>query len=261
MVRQRYVSNELTHFVGASLRGQPDKQYTLLTEILRSGKVKSKHYQKLLYYTRVEVNSLGESVETPAVCFCDIPVADFEIHSNKYSKFGLAFTKEFLLLQGANPVFYVAAQSTTMPVREDLFEYSREQVLGSPSETKKKFSLACKQRLEYFEYWRKAHHELVYDLEQKETKPGPNEYKYMSIGWLSEYSTFINLYIFGFVKFFNPELSDDDPNNFYMEREWRVLNCVDFKLSDVVRVLIPKSYAERFRGDFPDYCGQLSFLE
>src|SRR5689334_24442201 len=50
------------------------------------------------------------------VCFCDIPVEDLPLHMKKYSQFGLAFSKGFLIGKGATPVFYV---SETSLVREN----------------------------------------------------------------------------------------------------------------------------------------------
>lgn len=41
------------------------------------------------------------------VCFCDIPNESLGIHTNKYSKFGMGFEKEFIAEQGAHPVMYV----------------------------------------------------------------------------------------------------------------------------------------------------------
>src|ERR1019366_7648127 len=41
------------------------------------------------------------------VCFCDIPLGDLDLHMRKYSRFGIAFRKEFLLKKGATPVMYV----------------------------------------------------------------------------------------------------------------------------------------------------------
>lgn len=52
---------------------------------------------------------------TGVVCFCDIPVGDLAFHARKYSKFGIAFTKAFLLNQGANPVFYIAEAELREP--------------------------------------------------------------------------------------------------------------------------------------------------
>ncbi len=46
-----------------------------------------------------------------------------------------------------------------------------------------------------------------------------------------------------------------------MEREWRVLDRVPFALSDVCRIILPESYARRFRADIPNYFGQISFVE
>ena len=42
------------------------------------------------------------------ICFCDIPVEDFEVHMQKYSRFGVSFPKSFLASRDANPVFYIA---------------------------------------------------------------------------------------------------------------------------------------------------------
>ena len=80
-------------------------------------------------------------------------------------------------------------------------------------------------------------------------------------GWVTDYSEFVNLYVFGFIKYFDPDLLEDEPKNFYMEREWRLLNCARFGLDDVVRILIPAAFARQFRKDVPDYCGQVTFVE
>lgn len=117
---QRYVSKELTHFAGRDLKrpdNTPDEdaQYDCLVKILRDG--------RLLHRrddpdgpARVAFRGDGSFVERTvieldAVYFCDIPAEDFSIHIEKYSSFGLSFLKPFLVKQGANPAFYVAANS------------------------------------------------------------------------------------------------------------------------------------------------------
>jgi Putative abortive phage resistance protein AbiGi, antitoxin len=173
------------------------------------------------------------------VCFCDIPVEDLPLHTSKYSAFGLAFLKRFLIPRGASPVFYVAWQSaSTVPdsdtgrlTRADLFDqtepevlslveaHARSQGVGSApdvGDSAQRHKAACLRSL--------VLHELL-----------------------------------PFFKFFDAELPDDAADNFYMEREWRVIGRVTFDLADVERVIIPRAYAARFRNDLPEYVGQLTF--
>jgi hypothetical protein len=70
---------------------------------------------------------------------------------------------------------------------------------------------------------------------------------------------FLSWYLFPYVKFFNPYLADDDPVNFYMEREWRVVGAVPFCLVDIERLLVPKEFAGRLRTDLSEYSGQTTF--
>lgn len=75
------------------------------------------------------------------------------------------------------------------------------------------------------------------------------------------FQSFVNFNVFGYVKPFNDSLADDDVNNYYMEREWRIVGNLDFKLQDVYRVILPQSYVKQFKSDFPDYCGQITFSD
>ena len=72
---------------------------------------------------------------------------------------------------------------------------------------------------------------------------------------------FVFCNLLGFVKCFDSSLPDDDPNNYYMEREWRVAGNVSFTLKDIHRVIFPRAYAERFRIDVPEYVGQIHFAD
>ena|ERR1700680_4670543 len=112
---QRYVSNELSHFVG---RGLPEnEQYeTLINKILKPGWLTYPPHNITTLGRTLEVDfskpiSTDEALKYQVVCFCDIPEPDLAIHVNKYSKFGLSFKKAFLINQGASPVFYVANET------------------------------------------------------------------------------------------------------------------------------------------------------
>lgn len=261
---QRYVSKELTHFVGASLRSDEERQYSLFRHIIQTGILKSREYNEsgggLFYASLATPNAVGEPTLSTAVCFCDIPVADLQIHSTKYSRFGLAFRKEFLVQQGANPIFYVAKESVTLPVYRDIFEFGKPLPEGETRE-RRPYEIEPKQRYDFFEFWRGAHHQMCHQIVSAQQSPPPIPYEFMKGMWWSDYSAFVNLYVFGFVKYIDVGLADDDPKNFYMEHEWRLLNCARFQLDDIVHVLLPESFARRFRADFPEYFGQVTFID
>ena len=60
-----------------------------------------------------------------------------------------------------------------------------------------------------------------------------------------------------YVKLYDVTLPDDDPDNYYMEREWRSLNNIEFTLADIQKVYLPnESYKNKFIEEFPDYAGE-----
>src|SRR5882672_6325152 len=109
-----YVSKELTHFTAWD-KETPQEQYDVLVQILRSGWLTTNKdapgQPKPVAFIPGRRISKNRFYDSRAICFCDIPVDDFGIHIAKYSPFGLAFTKNFLLQRGANPVFYIANDS------------------------------------------------------------------------------------------------------------------------------------------------------
>ena len=237
-MEQRYISNELTHFVGRSFRSEfnaHEKQYRLMVSILRSGSLGRK----------VEAPPLGASDQKFSdnefyrhnlVCFSDIPVPDLGLHMGKFSRFGLAFEKSFLIRKGANPVFYVARNARALDPGDrerllwELFEQNHEQL------------------------WR-----LFASLGAAEEKEGCEVAPGFGTDKVKKLFDFLVRHVFSFVKFYDEGLLADDMNNFYMEREWRILGTLDFELSDVRRVIFPEKFARSFRRDAPEYFGEITF--
>lgn len=229
---ERYVSTELTHFVGKSK--PEEEQYVLLKRILTTGWLvpSTNEYSETAATISIDLTekfSENKMYSPSVVCFCDIPVNDLGIHMKKYSRFGLSFLKSFLVQKGANPVFYIAKDSIIMG--------------GMPQSAF--LDQIAKQFFEFFN--------TMYDrLQNKDDDERLNKIR----ATLSYF--FIN-HFFCFLKAFDQGRKDDDPENYYMEREWRKLSGLNFNLSDVRRVIIPESYAVRFRKDIPDYTGQITF--
>src|SRR5919107_4157370 len=124
MPAQRYVSPELTHFVGKDLT--EDAQYSvLINHILKAGWLKHDPTNPTPSEVLKSRQLVGggpphgdtEAMYSQVVCFCDIPVTDLQLHMNKYSRFGLSFLKPFLIAKGANPVLYVANNSPMLSFR------------------------------------------------------------------------------------------------------------------------------------------------
>jgi hypothetical protein len=130
MLAQRYVSNYLTHFVGASLQ-RPQEQYKLLKQILKTRTLRAfpgpieRPYHIVKRDTDARLSS-NRACEGSMVCFCDIPLCDLPLHMMKYSPFGMAFSKEFLADLGAMPVSYIPL--TGRPSLLPYEKYSRGRV-------------------------------------------------------------------------------------------------------------------------------------
>ena len=288
---QNYVSDELTHFVGRS-RPNDEDRYALLVKIVRGGVLLDPRYkdsrsspftffeiekkdggiERQNYYPEpyFEVRENGpiggnEFVAAEMVCFCDIPVTQLAIHTGKYSRFGLALLKAFAVAQGASPVYYVAG-SAKSPLRliasegryADFYDAAPEQAVLSPSQDR--VSLLEKLKLRTFEVIQGYSDHLQSKITAyKRGQDDPNERRRELVSVI-EFMTGTFCYIHGMVKVFDPSVPDHHPDNYYMEREWRVLGKVAFTPTDLCRVLVPEGFAERFRGEVPEFKGPITEL-
>jgi len=231
---QRYISNELTHLVGGKLTSYK-AQYKILIKILKEGYItypphEEKNRSIRLLFTHYKADFTKNELYVPSmVCFCDIPVCDLSIHIKKYSPFGLAFDKKFIASKGGGPVYYVPKTAApAWPVGQDSVE----------------------DRGHVFDQKIKECYRLLDDL-----ACAKNEWSDRA----GSVQRFLGGSIFAYTKCFDHTLMDKHDDNYYFEREWRVLGNLKFSIKDVKRIIIPENYAVKFRKDFPDYCGQLIF--
>jgi hypothetical protein len=255
---QRYVSKELTHFVGRNL--SEEEQYSVLVhDIIRSGWLKTFPNNSnpgevlevgALGYGKTPSAPVGEMYQPRVVCFCDIPEGDLEIHMRKYSRFGLSFLKPFLIEKGANPVFYIAKNAKSLDIskeRELVAQYGERVPRGALFEA----------RLRTFHH---LFQKLLVDNRELFAEGDPDGPWTEEQRELRELQSFLEVYVFSFLKPFDDTSADEDPENYYMEREWRVWGDVRFEQKDVHRIILPPSYAERLRKDLPEYFGQVTFV-
>ncbi|MDB5052449.1 MAG: hypothetical protein JWM44_499 [Bacilli bacterium] len=225
--RQNYVSSELTHFVGRGLSSDDDR-YNLFVNIIETGLLRGKiDNGKGSTLVNVDPNndfSSNDSYNVNMVCFCDIPVNDFKIHMSKYSHFGIAFSKDFLIRQGARPVYYIPKDALT--VNQNISELFNKNV----------------RRIGELHY--KSSMEQISNMI---TQEGNIDDQYHDI------FHFIDMQLLSFFKFYDHNKIDDDIDNFYMEREWRSLERIEFEIQDIKRIVIPSTFIKKFFRDMPNY--------
>jgi hypothetical protein len=255
-IQQRYVSKDLTHFVGRKKK-TPEEQYQLLLQIVRSGELRAdpmfapgKRVVSGRTHYGIARFSKCETYEFPAVCFCDIPLADLAIHARKFSCFGIAFQKRFLVEKGTSPVLYVANDSRiTVAANSDLGidnrSYTRQEFFDLMFP---RFDGLCNNLAFQANAIRPAPSEAVKELAQ-------------TARLVAELSGYIKEYLLSYCKAFEANRDDDDERHFYMEREWRVLDDVVFAPSDVETIIVPKTFGQRVRDDLPCFFGQTYFLD
>ena len=242
MSSQRYVSPDLTHFVGRGLRSQ-EEQYGLLRTILKERRLRARSPDppgRAAYALEIHPSSRlsgNRAFRGSYVCFCDIPLEDLDLHMRKYSRFGVAFGKHFLLKKGATPVMYVPGQGR--PALLPFHPYGRGIVRSN--------------NVAFDEFWRR-YHRLRERMKDAERDGDPE-----LVRLFTDVRAFLDIHVLSHLKFFDPHLDDDDKNNFYMEREWRVMRQVRFGLIDVTRIVLPERFSRRFRRDFPRYNSQVTF--
>jgi len=236
-----YVSKELTHFTAWD-KETPEEQYAVLAKILRmgwlAGNKDAPGAPHQLHIMPGNLISKNRMLHSGAICFCDIPVADFGIHIAKYSPFGLAFTKAFLLPFGANPVLYIANDS----------------VLGTDMKTGEQVT-----RGEGFdEMCRGIWYRFTTGVRLLQEKKDLHTDARTFIQQFQHVDAFCVYRILTYMKLFDVAQDETAADNFYMEREWRTPVDVQFTLQDVCRIILPKEWEATFRKDFPDYSGEVT---
>lgn len=290
-----YVSSELTHFVGAGEPSDEDR-FHLLVKILQEGKLldgrslrrvakrpvsfldvvagdgtemRQNYFAEPYFDTdlRADLES-NDFVRPDMVCFCDIPhkpLNFFRIHTAKYNRFGVAFARSFLVRQGACPVFYVArSAATSMRLVGDTGPYANfylnntyPSLFGQGMTRGRLFTDMALRLLETIDSVGAVTQDQL-DLYER----GVADPKVHRLSMYRSLDLPITLiaYLFGYMKFFDPELPEDHADNFYMEREWRVLGQVSFGMSDIARVFVPPEYVNRLKDVVPEYVGSILAL-
>ena len=289
-----YVSNNLTHFVGRSLASD-ELRYELLAKIVRGGVLLDPSHtgrRDPIFQVKMSPGPAGSVplsvcsgldyssypnvrhdlgtklsdnalVQFETVCFCDIPQDELAIHCAKYSHFGLAFPRLFLVNAGASPVMYVPKPGWFKAVI-----HSHDCHSGKPDKQVVQVGARAPMIDAAFDFHNhKLTADLFMSLQDRMTDAFHQLKSFADVQSVEHdlhaallYQTVAETLLFGHLKFFDPTLPPDHPDNYYMEREWRVAGRVEFTLGDIAALYVPPSFLDRAARDFPDLGGGIVAL-
>jgi len=263
-MQQEYVSTELTHFVGQQ---KPESErFGLLVEILRSGWLTypphlKRHQASLKIYAK-SLPSENVAYQAATVCFCDIPVNQLAIHMGKYSRYGVAFDKAFLVGQGATPVFYISQHSMIWRRKKEFRGHAElETVPASAPEPDPTIDKAKMERSPLGEAMDDVHKmkwALFYERKRLLEAGGLPPAVVEHLKGATTLDMDLTFLVFAFMKMFDASAAVNAPENYYMEREWRMVDNLEFTLGQVARVIVPKGRAQQVAREVPGYQGRVT---
>ena len=230
-----YTSDQLFHFVGHDAPNDDAANFKTLCAVLLDCCVSHKPHGNVpgtfSYIIDIGESLLSGKLIVPTVtCFADIPKTSLRVHVTKYGRFGLGFSRHFLTYKGARPVIY-------MPLRSDVFPgVFGHSLLRDIEAVYKGFQTLCEARMT------NTGKPLSRSLG---TIPRTEEETLFGVKSLLEMD------FLAFLKPFNSELDASDPENYYMEREWRKFANLQFSFNDVTTVYVAHGYKDSLARTFP----------
>ena len=233
-----YTSKYLTHYVGRDK--EPGAQFKRLCKIIDDGCLLQKGDEKRAA-GNVEIDfdvpfSSDDMLQAEIVCFCDIPLKPelLRIHTKKYSQFGIAFDKKWMAERGANPVIYLAKGASCtdhhFPTKHPLRGTNRKDF----------FDLAVG------DWFAEVMHQRL--VNKKDASQWPRM------------DNLLFWYLLCYCKFFDEGLKENNPDNYYMEREWRTVGEVKFSHDDIACIVLPRKYKKKYSAKFPNLKDKIFIL-
>ena len=240
-----YTSDTLHHFVGYAHPTDHEKNFDILTNILSTGWVS--HWPHDNNHGTVSItfnwdhSLITEKLIVPTVtCFADIPAKSLDIHIKKYGSFGVSFWRDHLFMFGARPVMYIP----TGPIDRVLTTH-RKAILNDLEAVYRGFN---------------QHVTSKHDNSQDERVRTSRSLGKVPTDERSAIKAMDSVFVKHFLAFLKPfdmELSNDDPKNYYMEREGRKFGNLEFKPGDVCKVFVANGFKSQLEKLLPDYAGKI----
>lgn len=220
MPMQRYVGQRLYHLVGSRHPDSDEANLQTLCAILRSMELRTCEVagqrggmRTVRDLDRPLVN--GEPIQQSVVCLCDIPRDDLPFHARRYGRFGIGVCRSVVAQWGGRPVIYVPFSKKAYGTWGARFPALVNSVL---------------QGLDHF---------FPNSPETRSKVEGAPAMDAQEAA--DEASSLITRDVQAFLKFWDVDLPEDHPENFYMEREWRKFGNLGLALC-LQEIIAPPQY-------------------
>lgn len=231
-----YLSDELFHLVGNRRPMEHETNFNTLLKVLRSRCVSANPPQVGQGNIRVKVDR-GETlhseklVSADITCYCDIPSPLLARHSTKYGFFGIGFHRVHLARRGARPVTYVPMTS-----------HDRLSIYGGTilQDIQAKFEGYMRHLYEPLRKTSNVRSRSLCSIPETPDDAVANLHGLLVKDFMA------------FIKPYYAELSTDDINYFYSEREWRLLGGLMFEYQDLSSVIVKAGYKQRLSDAMPE---------
>jgi hypothetical protein len=231
-----YLSDELFHFVGNRRPLDHETNFNTLLKVLRSRCVSANPPQVGQGSIRVRVDReetlLSEKlVSADITCYCDIPCPLLARHTAKYGCFGIGFHRVHLARRGARPVTYVPMTS-----------HDHLSIYGATilQDIQAKFEGFMRHLYDQLPKAEDTHSRFLCSVPET---PGDA---------VMDLHGLLTKDFLAFIKPYDAELSPDDINYFYAEREWRLLGGLKFEHQDLSCVIVKEGYKKRLSDAMPE---------
>jgi hypothetical protein len=233
-MKQPYTSRELFHFVGRAAPEDDERNCETLLKVLRSRcisfpphDIAGRGPRRVTF--RPGASLLDEQLIAPDItCFADIPAGSLGPHVSRYGRFGLSFARSELMKWGARPVAYVPT------FKEDWDGIFGKTMLRNLDATYAGF---------------RAHFDARVDKDARMRRMGkvPKDERELLVAL----SSALTMDLLAYLKPFNADLPDDHRDNFYMEREWRLIGQWPFEVEDIQHLHAAPAYRTKIEAEFP----------
>ncbi len=243
--------------------GSEEEKFALLVNIIKCGRLRGLYKPGIYTTDKYRCERAGELLaEIGCVCFCDIPDRSLYIHTKKYGSFGIGFSKQYLVAKGARPMMYI-------PLNCDIKDVSPT---DTPKNPKEYFPAIIMEGLNLG---------ALLTMINDKVFPFSNIIKGTA---LTKHLNILNTDVvnavrsgrfqqlifaqmttltgnMSYIKLFDATLSPEDEDNYYMEREWRILSDVEFDLDNIIKIYLPnRKYEKLFMDEFPSYGGKFVYV-